>query len=87
MLILDWKLALLTFTVVPFVTFFMLYLRKTISRVFRVQNKKNDDVASDLQDVISGMRIVKSYGKEKQESERQYMLMKMILWLKKDPGL
>ncbi|MCR5529707.1 MAG: ABC transporter ATP-binding protein/permease [Saccharofermentans sp.] len=70
MLILDWKLALLTFTVVPFVTFFMLYLRKTISRVFRVQNKKNDDVASDLQDVISGMRIVKSYGKEEQESSR-----------------
>ena len=70
MLVLDWKLALLTFTVVPFVTFFMLYLRKTISRVFRVQNKKNDDVASDLQDVISGMRIVKSYGKEAQESDR-----------------
>ena len=70
MLVLDWKLALLTFTVVPPVTFFMLYLRKTISRVFRVQNKKNDDVASDLQDVISGMRIVKSYGKEEQEAER-----------------
>ncbi|MCQ2505031.1 MAG: ATP-binding cassette domain-containing protein [Saccharofermentans sp.] len=70
MLVLDWKLALLTFSVVPFVTFFMFYLRKTISRVFRVQNKKNDDVASDLQDVISGMRIVKSYGKEEIEADR-----------------
>lgn len=70
MLILDVKLALLTFTVVPFISFFMIYLRKTISRIFHIQNRKNDDVASDLQDVVSGMRIVKSYGKEHDESER-----------------
>ena len=70
MLILDVKLALLTFSVIPVVTFIMLYLRKTISRIFHIQNRKNDDVASDLQDVISGMRIVKSYGKEYDESGR-----------------
>ena len=70
MLILDWKLALLTISVVPIAGFLMLSLRKTISRIFHVQNRKNDDVASDLQDVISGMRIVKSYGKEYDEAER-----------------
>ena len=70
MIILDVKLALLTLSVVPIVTFLILTLRKTISRIFHVQYRKNDDVASDLQDVISGMRIVKSYGKEKEEADR-----------------
>ena len=70
MLILNVKLALLTFILVPILSVFMLSLRKTIHRIFHLQFKKNDDVASDLQDVISGMRVVKSYGKEKEESER-----------------
>ena len=70
MIVLDWKLALLTLSIVPFVAVMILSLRKTISRIFHVQNRKNDDVASDLQDVISGMRIVKSYGKENDEAER-----------------
>ena len=70
MLIINVKLALLTFIFVPIVSAVMLGLRKTIDRIFHLQFKKNDDVASDLQDVISGMRVVKSYGKEKQESER-----------------
>lgn len=70
MLILNLKLALLVFLVAPVLSVFMLALRKTISRIFHLQFKKNDDVASDLQDVISGMRVVKSYGKEQAESER-----------------
>lgn len=70
MMILNIKLALLIFILVPIVTFFMLSLRKTISRIFHLQFKKNDDVASDLQDVVSGMRVVKSYGKEEDESKR-----------------
>ena len=70
MLILNAKLALLTFIIVPFILFVILAFRHTIDRIFHLQFKKNDDVASDLQDVISGMRVVKSYGKEKEESER-----------------
>lgn len=70
MLLLNVKLALLTFITVPIVSVFMITLRKKIHQVFHIQFRKNDDVSSDLQDVISGMRIVKSYGKEKAESER-----------------
>ena len=70
MLIINVKLALLTFIFVPIVSVVMITLRKTINRIFHLQFKKNDDVSSDLQDVISGMRVVKSYGKEKDESER-----------------
>ena len=70
MLIINAKLALLTFCVVPLVSVIMFRLRNTITRIFHLQNKKNDDVASDLQDVISGMRVVKTYGMEKKESAR-----------------
>lgn len=70
MLLLNVKLALLTFIFVPIVFAIMIGLRKTIDRIFHLQFKKNDDVASDLQDVISGMRVVKSYGKEREESGR-----------------
>ncbi len=83
MLILDLKLALLIFTIVPVLSIFMLSMQKTINRIFHLQFKKNDDVASDLQDVVSGMREVKSYGKEEDESNRfkvvssEYALIQM----------
>ena len=70
MMILNIKLALLTFILVPILSIVILSLRKTIHRIFHLQFKKNDDVSSELQDVISGMRVVKSYGMEKKESER-----------------
>ena len=70
MLILNAKLALLTFICVPFLCFLMFALRKTIHRIYHLQFKKNDDVSNDLQDVISGMRVVKTYGKEEAESDR-----------------
>ncbi len=70
MMILNLKLALLTFILIPIVSAVIFTFRKTISRIFHLQYKKNDDVASDLQDVISGMRTVKSYGREKDESEK-----------------
>ena len=70
MLALNAKLALITFAFVPVAVMLTMAFRKTVSRIFRLQFRKSDDVASDLQDVLSGMRVVKSYGKEKEESER-----------------
>ena len=70
MLMLNAKLALITFAFVPVAVFLTMAFRKTVSRIFRLQFRKSDDVASDLQDVLSGMRVVKSYGKEKEEAER-----------------
>lgn len=68
MLVINYKLALLAFIFVPFVSIFILSLESTIHRIFHLQKKKNDDVSSDLQDVISGMREVKCYGMEEKES-------------------
>ena len=70
MMILNVKLSLITFLFVPLAVALTMAFRKTVNRIFRLQFRKNDDVASDLQDVLSGMRVVKTYGKEVQESER-----------------
>lgn len=70
MLVLNWKLALLSFVFVPFAAALSMAWRKNIHRRFRRQGKKGDDVHSALQDVISGMSVVKGYGKETEESEK-----------------
>ena len=70
MLLLNVKLALLAFIFVPAVVFFTYLARKTIHRRFHLQQRKGDDVNSNLQDVISGMRVVKSYGKEATEEKK-----------------
>lgn len=70
MLALNVKLALLTFIFIPLAVFTTYAFRKSIHRRFHLQMKKDDDVNSNLQDVISGMRVVKSYGKEEAEREK-----------------
>ncbi len=67
MLALNVKLALLSFIFIPAAVFITYAFRKNIHRRFHLQWKKSDDVNSNLQDVISGMRVVKSYGKEEEE--------------------
>lgn len=70
MLILDVKLAILAFIFAPVSVFVSVAFWKNIHRRFHRQWVKNDDIYSQLQDVISGMSVVKSYGKEKDESNR-----------------
>ncbi len=70
MLVLNVKLALLSFIFIPAAAGVTYAFRKNIHRRFHLQWKKSDDVNSSLQDVISGMRVVKSYGKEEDEKKR-----------------
>lgn len=70
MLCINVKLALCAFIFIPIAVWITGAFRNNIHRRFHLQYKKNDDVSSNLQDVISGMRVVKTYGKEKEESEK-----------------
>ena len=69
MLILDWQLALLAFCFIPVMAFISFSFRKYVHRRFHMQWVKSDRIHSNLQDVISGMSVVKSYGKEEEEAE------------------
>lgn len=68
MLILNWKLALVSFMFVPFSVFMSIAWRKNIRTRFHLQGMKSDKVNDNLQDVISGMAVVKSYGQENREA-------------------
>ncbi len=67
MLALNVKLALFSFIFIPIAAAVTYGFRQNIHRRFHLQWKRNDDVNSNLQDVISGMRVVKSYGREEAE--------------------
>ncbi|MBR4816539.1 MAG: ABC transporter ATP-binding protein, partial [Lachnospiraceae bacterium] len=69
MLILDWKMALLAFAFIPVMAYISFAFRKFVHRRFHMQWVKSDRIHSNLQDVISGMSVVKSYGKEEEEAE------------------
>lgn len=70
MLVLNVKLALMAFIFIPFAVVITYLFRKNIHRRFHLQWKKYDDLNSNLQDVLSGMRVVKSYGKEQEEQKK-----------------
>lgn len=72
MLVMNWRLAVLAFLFVPVSIGMSLAWRKRIHRRFHMQGLKNDKVASRLQDVISGMAVVKSYGQESKEAGQFY---------------
>lgn len=70
MLIINWKLALLAVAFTPFVLVLSRLFNKKIRTLFRAQSRKHDKIKSRLQDVISGIRVVKSFGREKREADR-----------------
>lgn len=69
MLTMNWKLAILAFIFVPVSVGLSIGWRKKIHRRYRMQGVKDDKLHSRLQDVISGMAVVKSYGQEIREAE------------------
>ena len=69
MLVLNWKLAILAFAFAPLSVGISMAWRKNIRKRFHLQGAKSDKVNGNLQDVISGMAVVKSYGQERREAE------------------
>lgn len=67
MLIMNWKLALAAFAFAPLVLLFTKTFWPYIRRIYHGQWRKKDRIQNKLQDVLSGIRIVKTYGKESAE--------------------
>ena len=70
MLCLNWKLALISYLFTPVAIVTAFGIRKNIRIRFHRQWEKSDDVNGNLQDVISGMAVVKSFGQERKEAKR-----------------
>src|SRR5690606_36820335 len=65
-----WRLALSVLVPAPIVVFIVRRIWRRIRRMYRAQWRKQDRVYSLLQDVLSGIRVVKAFGQEKREAER-----------------
>lgn len=70
MFIINWKLTLISLIFFPLTAFLSISQRRQMSKRFRKANKSMDKLNSSLQDVISGMQVVKTYGKEKSEAAK-----------------
>jgi ABC-type multidrug transport system fused ATPase/permease subunit len=64
LLYLDWKLALLTFCVVPFVAGGSIWFRLVSVSAFRRTRESIGAITAYLQETLSGIRVVRSFGQE-----------------------
>lgn len=69
MLTLDWKLALLSFILLPVVAVLTALFRKIARKAFRLTRTKLTDLNTFLSENISGMRIIQIFGRESRKYE------------------
>ena len=70
MFVLNAKLAALAIAFTPMVLVLSRIFNRKMRVLFRTQTRKNDQIKTRLQDVISGIRVVKSFGREASEAEQ-----------------
>lgn len=69
MLILDWKLALLSFVLLPVVAVLTVVFRKIARETYRLTRTRLTDINTFLSENISGMRIIQIFGREDRKFE------------------
>lgn len=70
MFALSFRMTLYSLGLIVAVFFCIKMFWKHIHRIFHMQWEKDDKMRSGLQDIISGMRVVKAFGKEDAEAEK-----------------
>ena len=68
MLSINWKMALMTLIFVPIVLWIIKLMDQQMHRRFGAQYDKFDRMSTALQDIVAGIRVVKSFGTEKREA-------------------
>lgn len=69
MLVLDWRLALLSFILLPVVAALTVIFRRIARATYRVTRTKLTDLNTFLSENISGMRIIQIFGREERKYE------------------
>ena len=69
MLFMDWKLALISFVLLPFVAALTVVFRKIARETYRISRTRLTDINTFLSENISGMRIIQIFGREKRKFE------------------
>ena len=67
MLLINWKLALITFVILPFVIFFMLKFKVDIRKVYRLVRIRLAKINTSLSENISGIQTIQLFHQEKKK--------------------
>jgi ATP-binding cassette, subfamily B, multidrug efflux pump len=70
MLLMDWRLALVTMSVMPFVFFFAMLFRSRIRNAYRDIRVRLARINAFLQEHISGIAVIQLFGQERSTAER-----------------
>jgi ABC-type multidrug transport system fused ATPase/permease subunit len=68
--LLDWRLALITFSVLPLLLITSLVFRRYSAGAFRETRERISAITSHLQETLSGVRVVRSFGQEERHINR-----------------
>ncbi len=74
MLLLDWKLALVTFSVLPLMFILTRYWQVRVRRVYRAARQRLALINGYLNESISGIRVTKSFTREEVNAQHFYDL-------------
>lgn len=66
----NWKLALIAFTLIPIMVCFAGYYNIQMKRVFKQNRARIADINAQIEDNLSGIRVVKSFANEEIEKEK-----------------
>ncbi|WP_330375401.1 ABC transporter ATP-binding protein [Inediibacterium massiliense] len=70
MLTIQWKLAIIIFSLIPIMLLFSIWKNKRMQNAFKDMRLKVADINAQIEDSISGIRVVKSFTNEWYEQEK-----------------
>ncbi|MCD7954855.1 MAG: ABC transporter ATP-binding protein/permease [Lachnospiraceae bacterium] len=66
----NWKLTAVTYLFIPFIAAYALYLNKKMKAAYKENRRRMADINGQIEDSLSGIRVVKSFGNEHMEEEK-----------------
>ncbi|GGE33777.1 multidrug ABC transporter ATP-binding protein [Pullulanibacillus camelliae] len=70
MLAINWKLAVMTFVIIPFLTWLIVFCNKRMTHTFRHMHENVAEFSSRIENTIGGIRVVQAFSNEKHERAR-----------------
>ncbi|MDY3917884.1 MAG: ABC transporter ATP-binding protein [Candidatus Limivivens sp.] len=66
----NWKLTLVAFAFLPPMAVFAVFVNKQMKKAFKANRARIADINSQIEDSLSGIRVVKSFGNEEVEMDK-----------------
>ncbi|GAE32088.1 ABC transporter ATP-binding protein [Alkalihalobacillus hemicellulosilyticus] len=70
MVTINWKLAVISFLVIPLLTYCAIYFNKKMTRTFRKMFNDVGEINARVEDSIGGIRVVQAFANEKHEQKQ-----------------